>query len=74
MARKTRPCVRLNEHLEHPDPEWGVAFDMACKMGPEEMVSKRWDRATAQGGLGSLTTTTRERRGLRYVTRARGWS
>jgi bifunctional non-homologous end joining protein LigD len=36
---ESRPGVRLNEHLEHP--EGGVVFQHACKMGLEGIVSKR---------------------------------
>jgi hypothetical protein len=39
-SRKSRPGVRLNEHLEHPDPEWGVAFDM-----PARWDRRRWSRS-----------------------------
>src|SRR3954469_20006577 len=36
---RSRPGVRLNEHLEHPD---GITvFQHACKMGLEGIVSKR---------------------------------
>ena len=35
ILRKSRPGVRLNEHLEHP------VFQHACKMGLEGIVSKR---------------------------------
>jgi bifunctional non-homologous end joining protein LigD len=39
ILRKSRPGVRLNEHLEHPD---GLAvFQHACFMGLEGSVSKR---------------------------------
>jgi bifunctional non-homologous end joining protein LigD len=39
ILRKSRPGVRLNEHLEHTD---GLAvFQHACKMGLEGIVSKR---------------------------------
>ena len=39
ILRKSRPGVRLNEHLEHPD---GITvFQHACKMGLEGIVSKR---------------------------------
>jgi len=31
ILRKSRPGVRLNEHLEHP--EGAVVFQQACKMG-----------------------------------------
>ena len=31
ILRKSRPGVRLNEHLEHP--EGAVVFQHACKMG-----------------------------------------
>jgi ATP-dependent DNA ligase len=36
---KSRPGVRLNEHLEHDDSE--AVFRHACKMGLEGIVSKR---------------------------------
>ena len=39
ILRKSRPGVRLNEHLEHP--EGAVVFQHACKMGLEWIVSKR---------------------------------
>ena len=39
ILRKSRPCVRLNEHLEHPDGL--TVFQHACKMGLEGIVSKR---------------------------------
>ena len=39
ILRKSRPGVRLNEHLEHPDG--AVVFQHACKMGLEGIVSKR---------------------------------
>jgi bifunctional non-homologous end joining protein LigD len=39
MLRKSRPGVRLNEHIEHP--EGAVVFAHACKMGLEGIVSKR---------------------------------
>ena len=39
ILRKSRPGIRLNEHLEHPD---GLSvFQHACKMGLEGIVSKR---------------------------------
>jgi bifunctional non-homologous end joining protein LigD len=39
ILRKSRPGVRLNEHMEHPD---GLAvFQHACRMGLEGIVSKR---------------------------------
>jgi bifunctional non-homologous end joining protein LigD len=39
ILRKSRPGVRLNEHLEH---DCGLTvFQHACKMGPEGIVSKR---------------------------------
>ena len=37
ILRKSRPGVRLNEHMEHPEG----AFPHACKMGLEGIVSKR---------------------------------
>jgi ATP dependent DNA ligase domain len=39
ILRKSRPGVRLNEHLEHS--EGAVVFQHACKMGLEGIVSKR---------------------------------
>jgi bifunctional non-homologous end joining protein LigD len=39
ILRKSRPGVRLNEHLEHP--EGHVVFHHACKLGAEGIVSKR---------------------------------
>ena len=39
ILRKSRPGVRLNEHLEHPEGE--LVFQHACKMGLEGIVSKR---------------------------------
>jgi len=39
ILRKSRPVVRLNEHMEHP--EAAVVFQHACKMGLEGLVSKR---------------------------------
>ena len=39
ILRKSRPGVRLNEHLEHDDGE--AVFRHACKMGLEGIVSKR---------------------------------
>jgi bifunctional non-homologous end joining protein LigD len=39
ILRKSRPGVRLNEHLEHP--EGAVVLQHACKMGLEGIVSKR---------------------------------
>ena len=39
ILRKSRPGVRLNEHLEHPEGD--VVFQHACKMGLEGIVSKR---------------------------------
>jgi len=32
ILRKSRPGVRLNEHLEHPEGE--LVFAYACRMGP----------------------------------------
>ena len=37
--RKSRPGVRLNEHLEHPDGH--VVFHHACTLGADGIVSKR---------------------------------
>jgi len=39
ILRKSRPSVRLNEYLEHPDGL--TVFQHACKMGLEGIVSKR---------------------------------
>jgi len=39
ILRKSRPGVRLNEHLERP--EGALVFQHACKMGLEGIVSKR---------------------------------
>ena len=39
ILRKSRPGVRLNEHLAHP--EGGVVFQQACQLGCEGIVSKR---------------------------------
>ena len=39
ILRRSRPGVRLNEHLEHPDG--ALVFAHACKMGVEGIVSKR---------------------------------
>jgi hypothetical protein len=80
-------CVpRANQAFAGTSTVRVMSVQHACKIGPEGIVSKRWDRVTAQGdrrlaevqdsgsaggearggsGLGSLTITTRERRGLR---------
>lgn len=39
ILRKSRPGVRLNEHLEHS--EGVVGFEHACALGCEGIVSKR---------------------------------
>jgi bifunctional non-homologous end joining protein LigD len=39
FLRKSRPGVRMNEHMEHPDGL--TVFQHACKMGLEGIVSKR---------------------------------
>jgi bifunctional non-homologous end joining protein LigD len=39
ILRKSRPGVRLNEHLERPDG--ALVFAHACKLGAEGIVSKR---------------------------------
>ena len=39
ILRKSRPGVRLNEHLEHPDGL--TVFQHACQIGLEGIVSKR---------------------------------
>ena len=44
ILRKSRPGVRLNEHLEH---DCGLTvFQHACKMGLEGLSRSGWDRAT----------------------------
>ena len=47
ILRKSRPGVRLNEHLEHP--EGAVVFQHACKMGLEGIVSKRLESRYRSG-------------------------
>jgi ATP-dependent DNA ligase len=62
ILRKSRPGVRLNEHLEHPEGD--VVFQHACKMGLEGIVSKRLARVTNLGVRqtgSSLRTRTRLR-------------
>ena len=44
ILRKSRPGVRLNEHLEHP--EGVVVFQHACKMGSKASSPSGWARAT----------------------------
>jgi bifunctional non-homologous end joining protein LigD len=39
ILRKARHCVRLNEHIAHPNG--AAVFHHACKMGLEGIVSKR---------------------------------
>ena len=39
VLRKSRPGLRLNEHLAHP--EGHVVFQHACELGCEGIVSKR---------------------------------
>ncbi|HEY6669485.1 MAG TPA: hypothetical protein VI075_00970 [Methyloceanibacter sp.] len=39
VLRKSRPGLRLNEHLAHP--EGHVVFQRACELGCEGIVSKR---------------------------------
>jgi bifunctional non-homologous end joining protein LigD len=39
ILRRSRPGVRLNEHLDQPDG--ALVFAHACKMGVEGIVSKR---------------------------------
>ena len=39
ILRKSRPGVRLNEHLGHPEGE--VVFRHACELGAEGIVCKR---------------------------------
>jgi hypothetical protein len=72
IARKSRPGVRPNERLEHP--EWGSRPTRLQDGTGGDRLEALGSRYRSRRGLESLTTTTRERRGLRYVTRARGWS
>ena len=62
ILRKSRPGVRLNEHMEHP--EGLTAFQHACKMGLEGIVSKRLGSRYRSGGrlTGSSSRTPRRRR------------
>jgi len=60
IPRKSRPGVRLNEHLEHPDGL--TVFQHACKMGLEGIVSKRWDRGRAGRRSGSSSRIRQHRR------------
>ena len=46
ILRKSRPGVRLNGHLEHPDG--ALVFAHACKMGLEGSSRNGWDRATGR--------------------------
>ena len=62
ILRKSRPGVRLNEHMEHPEGD--VVFRHACKMGLEGgLFRSGWDRATVQGGrrIGSSSRIRRRR-------------
>jgi ATP-dependent DNA ligase len=47
ILRKSRPGVRLNEHLEHPEGE--LVFQHACMMGWRASSPSGWDRATGRG-------------------------
>jgi ATP-dependent DNA ligase len=61
ILRKSRPGVRLNEHLEHP--EGTVVFQHACKMGLEGIVSKR---------LGSIYRSGRSPDWLKFKSECAG--
>jgi ATP-dependent DNA ligase len=52
ILRKSRPGVRLNEHMEHS--EGAVVFQHACKMGLEGIVSKRFRLALSIWALAGL--------------------
>jgi bifunctional non-homologous end joining protein LigD len=39
ILRKSRPGVRLNEHIAHPNG--AAVFQHACKLGAEGIISKR---------------------------------
>jgi hypothetical protein len=54
----------------------GIALPLRAIAGLADVQDSGSAGGEAGGGrgLGLLTITTRERRGLRYVTRARGWS
>ena len=43
------PTVTSESFVGVPPDLSGVAIQHACTMGPERIVSKRWDRVTAQG-------------------------
>ena len=47
ILRKSRPGVRLNEHLEHSGGD--VVFQHACKMGWRGLSRSGWGRATDRG-------------------------
>ena len=52
ILRKSRPGVRLNEHLEH---DCGLTvFQHACKMGLEGIVSKRLGSRYRSGTVAGL--------------------
>ena len=55
ILRKSRPGVRLNQHLEYPAGD--VVFQHACKMGLEGIVSKH---------LGSRYTSERSPDWLKF--------
>ena len=58
VLRKSRPGLRLNEHLAHP--EGHVVFQHACELGCEGIVSKR---------LGSRYRSGRSPDWLKFKTR-----
>ena len=64
ILRKSRPGVRLNEHLEHP--AGAVVFQHACKMGLEGIVSKRPGITRPIGPVARLAQV-RESRGSRAM-------
>ena len=68
LLRTSRPGVRLNEHLEHPDG--AVVFQHACKMGLEGIVSKRLGSRYRSGRSPdwlNSRTPTRPRSGARWM-------
>ena len=66
ILRKSRPGVRMNEHLAHPDG--AEVFQHACKMGLEGIVSKRLGSRYRSGRSPDWLksrTPTRQRLGVR---------
>jgi bifunctional non-homologous end joining protein LigD len=62
ILRKSRPGVRLCEHLEHP--EGAVVFQHACRWGWRASSRSGWDHATGPGArrTGSSSRTLRRLR------------